>query len=276
MYDEVRSQDAFYQFLQNIYHLYPEDRFHTLIKQACARHQDDEAIYRQIQEQLPTIKPFLADLTYAVPALAKQKKEMSRQTLELLGSKRDIDGYVEIGSTGRYVSDLRKHLNFRGPLVLVNDVPPSNSPADLVERGQLSKLGSYVPLNNYAPFAANDIADAGVELVSCYIGLHHIELDRLTPFIASIHRIIKPGGMLILRDHDVTSPAMHAFVALAHAVFNAGLGVPWAVNRQELRHFTSVAEWSRRLAAAGFRDSGMRLTQAHDPSDNVLMSFIRE
>ena len=82
--------------------------------------------------------------------------------------------------------------------------------------------------------------------------------------------------MLILRDHDVRSGDMHAFVALAHAVFNAGLGVAWAVNHQEPRHFTSVAEWSRRLGAAGLRDSGKRLLQAHDPSDNVLMSFIRE
>lgn len=275
VYSEVKSQDAFYKFLQNIYHLYPEDRFHTLIKEVSDQHQDDETVYRRIQEQLPSIKPFLADLTYALPALAKQKKEMSRQTLELLSGKRDIDGYVEIGSTGRYVSDLRKHLHFRGPLVLVNDLPPSNSPADIVERGQLSKLGSYVPLNNYAPFSESDIASGSMELVSCYIGLHHIELERLPAFIASIQRILKPGGMLILRDHDVTSPEMHAFVALAHAVFNAGLGVPWETNREELRHFTSVAEWSRRLTAAGFRDSGKRLKQAHDPSDNVLMAFVK-
>lgn len=275
VYSDIKSQDAFYKFLQNIYHLYPEDRFHTLIKEACAQHQSDEAIYRQLQEKLPSIKPLLGDLTFALPALAKQKKEMSRQTLDLLDGKRDIDGYVEIGSTGRYVSDLRRHLNFSGPLILVNDLPPSNSPADIVERGQLSKLGSYVPLNNYAPFAESDIASSSMELVSCYIGLHHIELDRLTPFVASIHRILKQGGMLILRDHDVTTPNMHSFVALAHAVFNAGLGVPWETNHQELRYFTSVVEWSRRLTAAGFRDCGKRLVQAHDPSDNVLMAFIK-
>jgi hypothetical protein len=29
---EVRWHDALYKFLQNIYRLYPEDRFHTLIK----------------------------------------------------------------------------------------------------------------------------------------------------------------------------------------------------------------------------------------------------
>src|SRR5262249_26133266 len=63
VYSNVKAHDAFYRFLQNIFHLYPEDRFHTLIKQASASMNDDEQIYRRLQEQLPTIKPFLADLT---------------------------------------------------------------------------------------------------------------------------------------------------------------------------------------------------------------------
>ena len=88
--------------------------------------------------------------------------------------------------------------------------------------------------------------------------------------------MLRPGGMLILRDHDVTTPEMFAFVSLAHTVFNAGLGVPWETNRQELRYFVSVAEWVRRLQAAGFADTGQRLLQAHDPSDNVLMAFVKE
>lgn len=269
------SSDAFYRFLQNIYHLYPEDRFHALIKEACAAHQDDQSIYRYIQQKLPTIKPFLSELFYALPALAKQKKEMTRQTLQLLEDKRDIDGYVEIGTTGRYISELRKHIQLSGPLILVNDVAPTNSPVDIVERGQIGKLGSYVPLDNYSPMAEADIPSACVDLVTCYIGLHHIELARLEPFIQSIWRILRPGGLFILRDHDVTTPAMNTFVSLAHTVFNAGLGAPWETNQNELRYFVSVAEWSRRLQAAGFRDAGQQLLQAHDPSDNVLMAFLK-
>jgi hypothetical protein len=90
----------------------------------------------------------------------------------------------------------------------------------------------------------------------------------------SIRRILRPGGIFVLRDHDVTTPEMETFVSLAHTVFNAGLGVPWETNRRELRHFAPVAEWRRRLESAGFRDTGQRLLQAHDPSDNVLMAFV--
>ncbi|MEO8019696.1 MAG: FAD-binding protein [Pseudomonadota bacterium] len=275
IYAQDRWSDAFYLFLQNIYRLYPEDRFHSLIKQATARHLNDESIYRDLQEHLPAIKPALADFRFALPSLFKQKAEMLRQTLALLGDRRQIDGYVEIGTTGRYASVLRKHVKLTGPLVLINDVAPTNSPVDIFERGGLRKLGTYVPLNDYAPIASDRVADGSVDLVSCFIGLHHIELEKLQPFMKSLWRVLRPGGQFILRDHDVTTPQMFQFVSLVHTVFNAGLLTPWETNQTELRFFVSIDEWVRRLQAIGFVDSGKRLRQAHDPSDNLLLSFTK-
>jgi SAM-dependent methyltransferase len=269
---EVRWHDALYKFLQNIYRLYPEDRFHSLIKNATQDFGSDEAAYRQVQRQLPSIKPFHADLTYALPSLFKQKKEMARQTLELLGTKRNVNGYVEIGSTGRYISELRKHVDVSGGVVLVNDVAPSNSPVDIMEREGLRKIGMYAPLANYEPLSLNE---ASVDMVTCYIGLHHIPLDRMAPFISSISRVLKPGGLFILRDHDVVSNEMNTFVSFIHTIFNAGLGVPWEANHAELRFFRPVAEWETILQTHGLHSTGKRLLQPHDPSDNVLMAFVK-
>lgn len=274
VFSDMVWHDGFYKFLQNIYRLYPEDRFHTLIKTTSLELDSDEAIYRRLQRELPKIKPALADLTLALPALFKQKKEMADQTQRLLGSVKQIQGYVEIGSTGRYISELRKRLNVTGPITLVNDIAPTNSPADIAERGGLAKIGSFVALSDYDPLASS-IADNSVELVSCYIGLHHCALDKLDAFIASICRVLKPGGTFILRDHDVTSPAMHTFVSLVHTVFNAGLNGAWETNQRELRYFRPVDEWVRYLGERGLRDSGKRELQANDPSDNVLLAFTR-
>jgi FAD/FMN-containing dehydrogenase/uncharacterized membrane protein YhaH (DUF805 family) len=274
VFDTVPSFDAFYQFLQNVYHLYPEDRFQTLIKEACASCTGDEEIYRYIQERLPDIKPPLAEVSYALPALKKQKEEMTRQTLQLLGDRKSIDGYIEIGTTGRYVSELRQHVEIAEPIYLVNDVAPTNSPADIAERGGLARIGTFVPLGNYDPLPAS-IPDASIDVVTCFIGLHHAPKDALDPFVTSIRRVLRPGGLFIVRDHDVQTPQMNAFVSLAHAVFNAGLDVPWEVNQRELRLFAPVAEWSRYLEERNFRDTGARLLQPHDPSANTLMSFER-
>ena len=275
VYTHVRSQDAFYKFLQNIYRLYPEDRFHTLIKDSCAQMDGDEAIYRNLQRQLPRIKPFHADLTYALPSLFKQKAEMARQTLKLLGKQTGVAGYMEIGSTGRYISALRKQIAVRDPMVLVNDLEASWSPVDIAERGGLLKIGSFAPLADYAPLSAQ-LPAAGFEMVTCYIGLHHCPLEKLDAFVASIVRVIKPGGVFILRDHDVVSDEMNAFVALAHTVFNAGLGVPWSVNQAELRFFRPINDWVAYLDHMGLRHTGPRLVQQHDPSDNMLLAFRKE
>jgi FAD/FMN-containing dehydrogenase len=275
VYGKTESADGFYRFLQNVYRLYPEDRFHTLIKEATKRNETDEAIYRDVQEGLRKIKPFLADLTYALPSLGKQKREMARQTLELLGEKRTIDGYVEIGTTGRYYSHLKKHLTIRGPVTLVNDLAPTNSPVDVIERGGFGRPFRFVPLNDYAPLPADALPDASAELVTCFIGLHHAAPDRLDGFVRSIARVMKPGGVFILRDHHVPTPEMNAFVALAHTVFNAGLGAPWEVNAKEPRFFAPLDRWISALAAVGLKDTGARLLQANDPTDNTLMKFVK-
>jgi FAD/FMN-containing dehydrogenase/uncharacterized membrane protein YhaH (DUF805 family)/SAM-dependent methyltransferase len=272
---DVRWSDRFYRFLQNVYRLYPEDRFHALIKDACAAHRGDEAIYRRVQADLPKLKPFLSEATYALPSLAKQKREMARQTAEILGERRGFDGYLEIGTTGRYVGPLRTALGLKGSVVLVNDLAPTNSPVDIAERGGLGKVGDFVPMDDYAPIPADRVPDGSVDLATCYIGLHHCPPEKLPAFVASIARVLRPGGVLVLRDHDVTTPAMDAFVALAHTVFNAGLGVPWEVNRQERRHFAPLSSWVAHLGRAGLVDTGRRLLQAHDPTDNTLLAFVK-
>jgi len=275
VFADVDHHDGFYRFLQNVYHLYPEDRFHALIKEACAGHGTDEAVYRAIQRGLPGIKPMLSELTFAVPALLKQKREMARQTLQLLGPRREIDGYAEIGTTGRYISQLRKHARVHGDVVLINDAAPTMSPVDILERGGIRAVGRFVPLNDYAPIPGESVADASLDVVTCYIGLHHAPPQALPAFIRSIWRVLRPGGVFILRDHDVTSAAMGDFVSLAHTVFNAGLGLSWETNRAEPRYFESIATWAERLAREGFVDSGERLLQVNDPSDNVLMAFTK-
>lgn len=271
VYDSAAEADKFYAFLQNIFHLYPEDRLHTLIRQAAQQSDDEETVYRAIQAGLPAITPLLSLLRYALPALALQKREIGQQTARLLGERPLVD-YVEIGSTGRYVQAMRRHLRLTGAVVLVHDRAPTNSPVDIVERGRLGKPGSFVDLNGYAPIA---LPPRSADLVSCFAGLHHMAQDKLAPFLASVASIVRPGGYFVVRDHDVCDRQMHDFVSLAHCVFNAGLGEPWAVNAAELRFFDTILAWIERIEAAGFIHTGERIVQHGDPSQNVLMAFRR-
>jgi hypothetical protein len=121
IYSDTRLRERFYLFLKNVFHLYPEERFHELILDATARGGSDREIYETVQKRLPDIEPRLSKLTYALPALAKQKEEMTRDTADLLGPMGVIKGYVEIGTPGRYVKGLRKRYAIASTVYLVND-----------------------------------------------------------------------------------------------------------------------------------------------------------
>lgn len=267
--------DKLYHFLQTVFNLYPEDKMFTLIKEACAQCENDEEIYRYIGQHLSSIKPRSQLWNYILPAIATQKQELARQTLQLLGERSSFKGYAEIGSTGFYVSELRKHCSITGGVYMMDYITPSYSPADILKRGRIRKFGQFADINNYAPIAQEFIADGACELVTCYIGLHHCPPKKLDAYLASIARITAKGGYVILRDHEVTTPGMDRFVSLIHTVFNAGTGESWETNQQELRFFNTTEHWSQAMQRHGFEESKGRLTQMNDPSDNILMAFRR-
>ena len=276
VYADVKSRDDFYRFLQVIYHLYPEDKFHQLIIQACNSYQKDRDIYQFVAKQLVNIKTRFSDFTYALPALATQKSEMQRQTAQILNPNTPVNGYLEIGSTGRYVQKLVKSLGIKGKVYLCNESHPDYSPPEIMERGRLRKIGHFFTLNDYDPIPQTIIADESLDLVTCYIGLHHCPREKLSAYIASIHRILRPSGRFILRDHDAGTDNMRVFCSLVHTVFNAGLGVSWEEDRKELRLFEGVDFWVNEVVKTGFRDSKQRLLQANDPSLNTLMCFTKD
>lgn len=274
VFNDTKWSDSFYRFLQVIFHLYPEDKFHQLIKEETSAGKTDEEIYKSVQSKLKSIKPFLSELTYALPALKKQKKEIVRQTLELLGGIKQINGYAEIGSTGRYISQLKKETKVTGPIYLINDLAPTNSPGDIMERGQLGKLGTFINIDGYNPIS-NVIPDGSLDVVTCYIGLHHSPVAKLEGFVQSIYRIIRPGGAFVIRDHDVRSPEMATFVSLVHTVFNVGLNESWEFEQKDFKNFKSANDWAAIIVKAGFKDAGKRILQDKDPSDNTLMLFTK-
>ena len=274
VFSDAKWSDNFYRFLQVIFHLYPEDKFHHLIDEKTKQNDNDEAIYKSVQANLPTIKPFLSELTMSLPALKKQKKEMSEEVLTLLGARTNINGYLEIGSTGRYISELRDHIELSGEVYLSNDIAPDNSIADIFERGQIRKIGTFFKLT-YQPISPDEIPDESLDLVTCHIGLHHCHPELLDGYLKSIARVLRKGGLFILRDHNVGTPEMSTFVSLVHTVFNLGLNISWETDQSEFKSFKSIDEWSKIISSYGFKDMGERILQHNDPTDNTLVAFTK-
>jgi SAM-dependent methyltransferase len=222
---------------------------------------------------LPDIKPFLADLTYAIPALIKQKKIMAVQTASLIDGKRIYDGYLEVGSTGRYLDSLEEVLNIEGEIVFLTEKEATYSLVDMVDRGQVFKAGQDISLNEYKPDLLSHIPRNSLDLVTVYIGFHHCPVDLREDFISSVREVLRDDGVLILRDHDAHNEKMNKVVALAHDVFNMGTNETWDYNSSELRNFYSLNELELMLAKFGFKSKGDKLFQDGDPTLNALMRF---
>lgn len=272
VYEDPAQRAAFRDFLTEVFHLYPETAFDKLIAAHASTQASDLEVFHAVAAELPQIRPWLASLRYALPALRKQKAEMRRQSLRLLGNRQRFEGYVEIGSAGRYLSALREGLEIEGPIWTSTAQAPGYDPEALIDREQLSLVGSHVPLADYAPLA---VPPGSAELMTVFIGLHHCPLTKREAYVEALRDALAPGGLLVLRDHDVRSTELNALVALAHDVFNLGTGESWAYNAAELRHFYPLAYIVDFLEARGFRASPGRLRQAGDPTHNTLMLFTK-
>ena len=186
IYSDRGLRRRFLDFLTNVFHLYPEHDFHETLTELVTPGADDRQVYEALQKELPEIAPFLGALRYAIPALKKQKAIMAHQTAMLLDTTRRYDGYLEVGTTGRYVNALSDRLDIQGDVFLLHTAEAGYGPEDIVERGQLPKIGAHLDLGDYSSTFASTIDANSLDLVTVYIGFHHCPLDKRREFISNV------------------------------------------------------------------------------------------
>ena len=275
IYSNPELRDKFLGFLTNVFHLYPENKFHEVLTRLSRPGVTDQQVYEALQVELSDIRPFLGAIRYAIPALRKQKAAMADQTLMLIDPEARYEGYLEIGSTGRYISVLENRLDIDGDIFLLHTKEGGYSPEDIAERGQLTKIGTHIDMGDYSSDFAQTIPQNSLDLVTVYIGFHHCPLAKRMEFISAVRSVIRPGGKLILRDHDAHNEEMWRTAALAHDTFNAGIEQSWQINENELRNFYSLEFIISYLEDLGFEKEGQIYFQPGDPTRNGLMGFTK-
>ncbi len=275
IYSNKKLKSEFSKFFKNVFSLYPDDKIHDLINEVTARKSDDKGIYTEVQSKLDDIRPVLSTFRYQLPALIQQKDEMARQTLELLGSGGTYRGYLEIGSSGRYLDYLEERVTIKGERYYADGKEPGYGLKEMIDRGQIGIGATYIPLADYRTLYADIIPPESLDLVTIYIGFHHCPLDLRVPFISSIRNTLRVGGKLILRDHDCSTDEQKTMVALAHDVFNMGTNESWDYNSREIRNFYSLAFIGEFVEKIGFTFDKRTLFQEGDPTKNALMLFTK-
>lgn len=262
-------------FLKNVFNLYPEKEFHELIYQNTISKNTDKEIYLATQSKLDDITPMLSSFRYQLPALMHQKNEMSVETVSLLGEGTKYNGYLEIGSSGRYLDYLEESVSIKGKRYYADGRKPKYSFSEMVDRGQIAVGAEYIPFTNYKTKFGEHVPHNSVDLVTIYIGFHHCPLELRTQYISSIRDTLRVGGKMILRDHNCDTEDQKVLVALAHDVFNLGVNETWEYNEKEVRNFYSLDFIIAFVENIGFKFHKKTLYQKGDPTKNALMLFTK-
>jgi SAM-dependent methyltransferase len=262
-------------FLDNVMRQIPAKDFWALVDNIKPTGTDIQ-IYEQLQQHIGSITPYLMPL-YKLKSDAYQQNLLGgQQARQLLAdrakAKKPLRGCVEIGSPGIYTSTIQGFLPIQGTITVVNE---QESPVDRIRCGGIKPHSRFVPLT-YEKIAESAVPSNSVDLVICFIGLHHCPKEKLNDFIASIYRILRPGGIFLLRDHDAKTLQALTMAHAAHSIYNViTANEPVKAEAAEYRNFQALQFWVNALESSGFKTGPERLLQAGDPTANTMLKFIK-
>lgn len=101
-----------------------------------------------------------------------------------------------------------------------------------------------------------DLHDGSVNLVTILMVLHHIQDIEVA--IQEIHRVLAPGGMLIIREHDCDvqkNPGLAMYLDIIHGLYMVSFSNPQETDdfSKQLTYYRSLQNWTDMLGSAGFK-----------------------
>ena len=257
-------KDKMYDFLLHVFRTEEKKVFYTLIE-AIKKLDTEEKIYKQIQEHCRiSAKTVLnpSSVIKIIKQIFKQNRVIKEQTKELIDTP--IKDFLFVEPTDMTKPTKLYHAQDRLDLSNILGLKPKKATQEF-----------YIQKGKSIVDTLQEIADDSLDIVSVYGGLHHIPKQVRVQAHKEIFRILRDKGKLILREHDVKDADMFAFVSLIHAVFNAVTAESLESELAEVREFESIDTIVSDIEKAGLKDSGDRLRQYGDPSDNILLCFVK-
>ncbi len=295
-------KEEFSKFLKTIFYQLDDEKVFKKMEEILSDpNKTDQDIYDELKDSIPEMKKNFSPLRqlYSLNVL---RAGMGKQAASLLSKiePKKMNGYAEIYDR-RYLNAIRASTGylFKGKTYAVCDHPEKK--VSLIDRIQAGAFFSSYPYQNLVALNDEDCSDpidhpektckpldetipnVSLDMVSCLGGFHHIPEDRIEPFIKSIYRKLKPGAVLLFRDHDVEKGKfdenqLKAIASVVHSFVNAADGVSFEAESKEIRNFKPMKDWIQMMKAQGFsslnEEKGLVLQD--DPTENKMVAFIKQ
>ncbi|CAF0816288.1 unnamed protein product [Adineta ricciae] len=286
---QQRRHDSFYQvitneglrekfrkFLQTVFNAEPTHVLFNYVNRAVRNplNKNDHDVYRELQKVLQTrqfafLRQVFATLKQ-IRQLRLQIKDMLRQQITIfkhLGCCGKIKDIVSIGDGGRCINELREILKIKdGRVYIINE---RERLTDIIERNSLLPVGTFIPYD-FSNLTDVPIPSESVDLVVCYMGLHHLPQDQLNVYLQMVYRILRPNGLFLFREHHAYEE-LKPLLDVAHMVFNAVTRVDYESEINEIRAFRTIEQWRSCVRQVGFEDTFIYDEQEDDPTDDLMI-----
>lgn len=241
------------------------------------KYNNDIKVYNELQRRLNARKFHsyfkLRNGFKTLKQISEQRAELTEETLSIvtkLGLVGTLHDYASIGDSGKMILSLRAALGMKGSAYVVHD---QRRPTDAIERGSLFQVGEFVPID-YDHIEELPIPSNSLDLVTMNQGLHHLHQDQIVTFLKIVYRILRPGGIFLVREHNARAELI-PILDLAHSIFNAVTGVSSDDENNEIRAFRPMEEWRRIMKVVGFEDMCLYEMQRNDPTEDYMLCFAK-
>lgn len=286
VFNDQRMRKVFAEdFLEETLTLLPSKRVMAMMAECIfdTRNATDDDIYQALSQKIKAETGGAAGqfffLLKGLKQVAIQRAELTREVTSIvgrLGLLGLLHDYASIGDQGKLCLSLRKALAMHGQTVVINDTCGGEDDiAAVLERCSLTPVGTFerVDFLNIRKREFPGLKDESFDLVTMNQGLHHLVPAQIGNFLENVYRILRPGGLFIVREHDMEDIALRPILDCAHMVFNAETGVSPLAERTEIRGFRSIREWRTIIESFGFIDCRLYELQPHDCTEDVMMCF---
>jgi 2-polyprenyl-3-methyl-5-hydroxy-6-metoxy-1,4-benzoquinol methylase len=149
------------------------------------------------------------------------------------------------GGQGEIASELAKHFGIDKNNCFAIDVENWFGTKKIIT--DVDNVSFTFTRSNLLPYASGKF-----DFITCLQVLHHLENVDLT--IWELHRCLRPGGILFVREHDAISPAVHTLIDIEHSLFEMVQKEPDFDYLQNYRaRYFSKAELLQKMTKAGFQ-----------------------
>lgn len=103
------------------------------------------------------------------------------------------------------------------------------------------------------------IPDKSCDVVLCMVSLHHMPESTLTTTVSEIARMIKPGGLLLIKEHNARNDASRNLIEWEHHLYHV---LDCAYNQEQVdpskylekcvHNFKSIHDWQELMETHGF------------------------